>query len=166
MIQRKGNFVFYIVNSKSNTIYNKITDPKTGNSVYPDILFRHDFAESRLNDAAVYNDAVRLMSEYGSAHCVFLSCKSEKDLAVLKEAAISTDTVNPEPYDGTKVKNFSHDLSLSVTMENDIRKLFAYYSYHGDVSELIDSIYRKFNLPVNRKEGKKIYEHIREIVLQ
>lgn len=165
MILRKADFIFYIVNNISNTIYNKITDPDNGNSVYPDILFEHDFEEAELSDHKIYNEASRLMSEYKSAHCVFLSCKDSVPEA-LENAVLSTRAAHSEPFDETQVRRFCHELSLSVTMESNLKKLFEYYSYHGVVSELISRIYTEFSLPVPKTEGKKIYEHIRKIILQ
>ena len=166
MILRKNNFVFYLYNNHKNAIYNKITDPGTGNSVYPDILFRHTLPECELLDGNAYKTSTELMSQSGSAHCIFLSCTGDKVLSEIIDSAVSTECKKNTFRCGDEVSELCSDLSLSVTMQNLMKQLLTYYSYHGNVSELIQNIYKRTDLPVSKVEGKKIYEKVREFILQ
>ena len=166
MVIEKDRFAFRVTGRKSNTIYNKISDPETGSSVYPDILFPHSFEETALCDSEAYDEARSLFAKYGSAHCIFLSYINDDDLQSVIDAAVATDIPVHAAYDESDVGMFCEELSLSVTMQGYMRRLLTYYSYNGDVPALMDSVRKKFPLPVSKTEGKKIYEYIRKIILQ
>ncbi len=171
MIKQNKDFIFYVVDQDSDTIYNKISDTTQSISLYPDIAFTHPFQEKELINHQVYNDARSLLRQHGSAHCIFLSVTDIGALDDFSDAVISScQNVygHAEPDGGMieSVQKLCDLLSLSATMRNSFIQLFTYYSTIGDVSKLIEHIYSSYTLPVSTKnEGKKIYDDIYRYII-
>ncbi len=166
MIKKYGSMVFYIAGWDSDVIYNKITDTQENISLYPDIFYTHPFAEKEIVNHQVYLDAVKLLREHGSAHCVFLSVTDSQKLDVFA-SSVNNVLRNIMPCGGlssdvpASVQKLCSDLRLSATMTSSLIRLYTYYSTIGNTEALTEYIYNRYPLPVSsKKEGKAIYEDI------
>lgn len=163
IIEEYSGVFFCLADENKDVIYNKLS--KSGSiSLYPDIFFRHPFAEGELNDPDIYDTAAELLRCHGSAHCVFLSLTDHSALRGIAESitsllenaggCASADNISPEA-----VNVLCDDLALSATMSASLKQLFTYYAACGnDVMKLINDTYKAFRLPAgNKKAGKEIY---------
>lgn len=151
------------------SIINKISDA-AGNSLYPDILFSHDFSEKAVVSDEVYGIAREMMNRYDSSHCVFVSCNEKKCGTQLTEFRLFLENFYkkeeaPE-FDEKEFNDFCNGLSLSVTLTASLKRLFVYHTLCGkSCNELIREVKQSCNLPVSKKEGKKIYEYLKNKIL-
>lgn len=170
MIKQYGSIFIYRYSDTANILYNRITDPATGRSCYPDILVRHGFEEAGIEDSALYDSAVSMQRRYGVSNCFFLSAKDESvvdGFAGLTLAAYASCRTRPPMPDGAKLDRLCGALALSQTMRAAFGQLIQYYSLTADAETFMDAIYGRYRLPVRSKaEGKKIYEAIRTEILR
>ncbi|MCM1267084.1 MAG: hypothetical protein NC302_04190 [Bacteroidales bacterium] len=170
MIREYGGLFFLIYSSTENIIYNKITDPATGRSCYPDILVRHGFREEAVTDGALYADALPMQQKYGTSCCFFLSASNDsfvEAFAELVQSAYSSCAKPSRKPDEAELARLCDDLALSQTMRASFAQLMRYCALIGDPEELMRELRREYSLPVSGKnEGKKIYEAVRAKILR
>lgn len=165
-----GNFFFYPEYGSENIIYNKITNPETGDSCYPDILYNHPYRESEKSDCRLYEIISDAISEYGSSLVVAGCFTSPEESSGFKNYLEdffpeNTDVFTKEELDS--IEKMCHDLMLSTTMVHSFYGLMSYYKTTGfSPLDLITPFADEYPLPVqNKNEGKKIYELIRNKIL-
>lgn len=170
MIKQYGELFFYIHSRGENIIYNRITDPESGRSCYPDILVRHGLREDGIEDAVLYRRAEEMQKIHGTSKCFFMSALNDGIVdafaALVLSAYGSCRTAPPFPVP-EEADGLCGDLALSRTMSIAFKQLLQYYSLTADAGEFIRSVRRRYKLPVNTKsEGKKIYEAVRTEILR
>lgn len=162
------NYYIHLTESDRTIIYNKITNPDTGDCCYPDILFNHNFSEGNITDKALYEIAYNAISEYGSSRILVGTYSSEDDRIYLENvmkninSERTVSSFNEELYD-----TMCDNLMLSASMRHSFYQLMQYYTETGgNMEDLLLPFTREYPLPVtNKNEGKKIYEIIRNSVL-
>lgn len=160
----------YVSTGDNNLIYNAITDPQTGHSCYPDMLFKHNFTETAILDSNLYIIADAAIKRYGSSRCYFLALHDTNMLldfiGILREVYGSTlPGLSHENIE--LIEKFSNDLMLSATMMHSFKTLMTYYAETGgDIPGLLTPFMEEYPMPVTTKQkGKQIYELIRNKIL-
>lgn len=164
-----SNIFIYATPGKDNVIYHTITNPDTGKACYPDILIKHSFEEKEIADSNLYQIADNAIRQYGSSRCYFVTYRDEE---LMRELTDRLNSVYKAPVFSSKdnldiIECFANSLMLSATMTNSLRTLLIYYGdFIGDLKEFTDRCRDEYKLPViNKNEGKKIYELIRQKIL-
>ena len=162
------NYFIHLSESGRTIIYNKITNPDTGNCCYPDILFNHIFSEENIADKALYEIAYNAISEYGSSRILIATYSSQEDRLFLESAMESIHREhNNSSFNQELYESMCDNLMLSASMRHSFYQLMLYYTETGgDMENLLLPFTKEYPLPVsNKNEGKKIYEIIRNSVL-
>ncbi len=162
------NHYTHIFPAGHTVIFNKISDPRTGAVCYPDILIRHNFQEAEVSDEALYSVAAAAIAEYGTSHVLIAAASSEEDRKYLINAMAELHAGhNAHIFDRALYDDMCRNLMLTDSMKTDFLRLLTYYSETGgSMSDLLCPFINEYDFPVkNKKEGKQIYEIIRNSVL-
>ncbi|MCR5272953.1 MAG: hypothetical protein K6E13_08220 [Lachnospiraceae bacterium] len=148
-------------------IANKITDPDTGKSCYPD-LFALPFFEDELSDKKAYEKAKKLLSERGSAS--FVCFFSEQEI-IFEEMQDSGEKRKPLDDRIEKLTDRFKELfkcsdSMSVALENIIHYLCLKTDDEDSFcDELVSKMEREDLLPCrDKKDAKKCLEYLKREV--
>lgn len=162
-----SEFFIHSFEDDCNAIFHTITNPLTGQSCYPDILIKHNLIEKSIVDTKLYEIAEKAIREYGSSRCYFISYNNTKILNEFLDIVNSLYSQNIFDNKETLISEFANKLMLSQTMTVSLKTLLTYYGdFVGDLEEAVNDFCIKYNLPVStKKEGKKIYELIRQQIL-
>ena len=162
------NYFLHLSESDRTIIYNKIINPETGESCYPDILFNHNFAETEISDKFLYETALSAISEYGNSRLLIATYSNEEDHLFLENAMMRIhNNDNESSFNKDLYEQMCDNLMLSASMRHSFYQLMLYYTETGgNMEDLLLPFTREYPLPVtNKNEGKKIYEIIRNSVL-
>lgn len=168
MIIETSLYGIYVHSQDRNVIYNRILSTG-GDCFYPDMLIESGLPEDSLISDEAYEAAVSMSKKYGTAFCIFMSVCDSRYLNGIKtslQKMSSLAELSRNPSLDALWEKISADLSLSATMKSSLKWLLTYYSLIGDPDALISEIRSHNELPVNnKKEGKRIYEQIRQRIL-
>lgn len=158
------NYFIHTIKGNRTVIYNKITG--SNDTVYPDILINHPFAEDAINDDGLFNIAEDAIRQYGNGKVIIAEIADDSDLDYLVK---TMESLYPEVEKGNSgyIDDFCKNILLSETMTLNFEKLMQYYKETGgNPGDLITPFIKEYALPVkSKKEGKIIYELIRKQVL-
>ena len=162
------NYFIHLIKSDQTVIYNKITNPDTGDCCYPDILFDHNFTESQIEDADLYEKTSSAIREFGSSKVLIASYSEDSDAVFLRERMeLLHSTSKVSSFNNELYEKMCDNLMLSASMRHNFYQLMQYYTETGrDMEDLLIPFTEEYAFPVgNKNEGKKIYEIIRNSVL-
>ena len=158
------NYFIHTIKGNRTVIYNKITG--SNDTVYPDILINHPFAEDAITDDGLFNIAEDAIRQYGNGKVIIAGIADDNDLDCLVK---TMESLYPEEEneDFGYIDDFCKNFLLSETMTLNFEKLMQYYKETGgNPHDLITPFIKEYALPVkSKKEGKLIYELIRKQVL-
>lgn len=160
---------FILVDGDGDILYNKITDPDSRKSFYPDICVPHSFSEAAVCDREIYNEYREAVAKYGTAHCFAVSCRTPWLLSEFEDNLTKaySSLPSPTPFNSQLLSDTADGLMLSATMRSSFQKLINYYSTIGDADAYLRDINTKYALPVpDKKKGKQIYELIRKDIME
>lgn len=158
------NYFIHTIKGNRTVIYNKITG--SNDTVYPDILINHPFAEEEITDDGLFHIAEDAIRQYGNGKVIIAGIADDNDLDYLVK---TMESLYPEggKEDYGYIDDFCKNILLSETMTLNFEKLMQYYKETGgNPHDLITPFIKEYALPVkSKKEGKIIYELIRKQVL-
>ena len=130
------NYFIHTIKGNKTVIYNKITG--SNDTVYPDILINHPFAEDEIADDTLFHIADDAIRQYGNGKVIIAKVADDNDLDYILK-----------------------------TMALNFKKLMQYYKETGgNPHDLLTPFIKEYALPVkSKKEGKMIYELIRNQIL-
>ena len=145
------NYFTHTIKGNKTVIYNKITG--SNDTVYPDILINHPFAD----------DAIR---QYGNGKVIIAKVADDNDLDYILKTMACLYPENAKESSGY-IDDFCKNILLSETMALNFKKLMQYYKETGgNPHDLLTPFIKEYALPVkSKKEGKMIYELIRNQIL-
>lgn len=158
------NYFIHTIKGNRTVIYNKITG--SNDTVYPDILINHPFAEEAITDDGLFHIVEEAIRQYGNGKVIIAGIADDSDLDYLVKTMRSLYP-DEEKEDFRYIDDFCKNILLSETMTLNFEKLMQYYKETGgNPNDLITPFIKEYVLPVkSKKEGKIIYELIRKQVL-
>ena len=165
-----------LIPGSQTRLIHKITDPVTGESFYPDIFYKHPFAEGERCDKDLYRELLDLSRDPSAPPFLILEVAPKEEAAASKyrtaweEAVRTQQTGQTDVFHSDELSEltaFAEELMLSATMKQGFLQLFSYHRLcGGDYRELLSPFREEYALPVKTKnEGKMIYERIKNLIL-
>ena len=158
------NYFIHTIKGNKTVIYNKITG--SNDTVYPDILINHPFAEDEIADDTLFHIADEAIRQYGNGKVIIAKVADDNDLDYILKTMACLYPGNVKESSGY-IDDFCKNILLSETMALNFKKLMQYYKETGcNPHDLLAPFIKEYALPVkSKKEGKIIYELIRNQIL-
>lgn len=121
--------IFAFIGQEDSVLYiNKITDPYTGKSCYPEIMFAHPFIENEIADNSIYHLFLYAKKSFILRNIYFFTCPAnqrEKIYSWVKNRLLHIEEKAPKFTEDEEnmIEHISRGLILTQSMRYDFKRL-------------------------------------------